>query len=95
MSVDPSSQAIWLESESDPTILAFYRNMGTTAERNKNRTRPRKPAGPKGRRQREQKKRLIALGMDEATVAKINSRDVLTKLKHPAKVVKECAAQSS
>ncbi|MEM7147184.1 MAG: hypothetical protein AAF591_18855 [Verrucomicrobiota bacterium] len=66
--------------------------MATSLERNKNRTRPRKGAGKKARRQRDQKKRLIALGMDEDVVAKMNPRDVLTKLKHPAKVAKEVAA---
>ena len=66
--------------------------MGTTIERNKNRTRPRKGGGTKARRQRDQKKRLISLGMDENTVAKMNARDVLTLLKRPAKVAKECAA---
>ncbi|MEZ5329699.1 MAG: hypothetical protein R3F19_32020 [Verrucomicrobiales bacterium] len=66
--------------------------MGTTIERNKNRTRPRKGGGAKHRRQRDQKKRLISLGMDENTVAKMNARDVLTLLKRPAKVARECAA---
>ena len=66
--------------------------MGTSAERNNNLTRPRKGGGKKAKRQRDQKKRLVALGMDEAEVAKMTSRDVLTKLKHPAKVAKECAA---
>jgi hypothetical protein len=69
--------------------------MATSAERNKNLTRPRKGAGAKARRQRDQKKRLVALGMDEAVVAKMTARDVLTKLKHPAKVAKECAAKTS
>ncbi|MEM8956125.1 MAG: hypothetical protein AAGD22_18375 [Verrucomicrobiota bacterium] len=69
--------------------------MATSEERNKNRTRPRKGAGKKARRQREQKKRLVALGMDEAVVAKLNPREVLTKLKHPAKVAKEAAATKS
>jgi len=66
--------------------------MGTTFERNKNRSRPRKSSGEKARRQRDQKKRLVALGMDEAVVAKMNSREVLDKLKRPAKVVKDLAA---
>ena len=57
-------------------------------------TRPRKGGGKKARRQRDQKKRLIALGMDEAVVAEMNARDVLTKLKYPAKVAKECAGKS-
>ena len=66
--------------------------MGDQASRNKNLTRPRKGGGKKARRQRDQKKRLIALGMDEAVVNAMSARDVLTKLKHPVKVAKECAA---
>ena len=69
--------------------------MANTAARNKNLTRPKKGGGSKARRQRDQKKRLIALGMDEAVVSAMNARDVLTKLKHPAKVAKECAAKKS
>ena len=48
-----------------------------------------KGGGRKERRQRDQKKRLVALGMDEGVVAKMSARDVLTKLKYPAKVAKE------
>jgi len=33
--------------------------------------------------------------MDEAAVAAMNPRDVLTKLKYPAKVAKECAAKDA
>ena len=66
--------------------------MGDSQSRNNNRTRPRKGGGAKARRQRDQKKRLVALGMDEAAVAKLSARDVLTKLKRPAKVAKECAS---
>jgi|TARA_B110000879_G_scaffold32364_1_gene44413 hypothetical protein len=33
--------------------------------------------------------------MDEATVAAMNPKEVRTKLKHPAKVAKECAAKDS
>lgn len=69
--------------------------MANSAARNKNLTRPTKGAGKKARRQRGQKKRLIALGMDEAEVAKMNAREVLTKLKYPAKVAKECAAKKA
>ncbi len=58
-------------------------------------TRPRKGGARKRRRQSDQKKRLIALGMDEAVVEKMNPREVLTKLKYPAKVAKECAAEKS
>jgi len=63
--------------------------MATTLQRNKNRTRPKKAAGKKNRRRREQKARLVALGMDEAVVAKLNSREVLDLLKRPAKVAKQ------
>jgi len=66
--------------------------MATTSERNKNRTRPTKSPGDRKKRQKDQKKRLVALGMDEAVVAQMNPREVLTKLKYPAKVAKECAA---
>ena len=54
-------------------------------------TRPRKGGAAKRRRQADQKKRLVALGMDEEAVAKMNARDVLTKLKYPKKVEAECA----
>ena len=63
--------------------------MASTFERNKNRTRPTKSPGARRRRQLEQKRRLIALGMDEAEVAKLNPREILTLLKHPAKVGKK------
>ena len=69
--------------------------MGTTAERNKNLSRPKKSNGNKMRRQREQKKRLVALGMNEAIVAKMNAREVLDKLKRPAKVVKDLEAKKA
>ena len=67
--------------------------MGTTAERNKNLTRPKKGGARKARRQRDQKKRLLALGVDPEVVREMNARDVLTHLKRPAKVAKEWAAK--
>ena len=69
--------------------------MGTTAERNKNLSRPKKSNGDKMRRQRDQKKRLVALGMDETIVAKMNAREVLDKLKRPAQVVKDLEAKKA
>ena len=51
-------------------------------------TRPRKAAGPKRRRRLEQKRRLVALGMDAAEVEKLTSREVLTLLQRPAKIAK-------
>jgi hypothetical protein len=52
-------------------------------------TRPRKGGAAKRRRQAEHRKRLIALGVDEATVAKMNQRDVRDMLKYPKKVAKK------
>ncbi len=69
--------------------------MATTQQRNNNRTRPTKSNAARRKRQKDQKKRLVALGMDEAVVAAMNPRDVLTKLKYPAKVAKECAAKDA
>lgn len=69
--------------------------MACTEARNKNLTRPRKGTGAKIRRQRVQKKRLIALGMDETVVAKLNARQVLDFLKRPAEVAKQCAAKAA
>ena len=69
--------------------------MATTEQRNKNRTRPTKSGGARRKRQAVQKKRLVSLGMDEAAVALLNPREVLTKLKHPKKVAEECASKDA
>jgi len=63
--------------------------MASTEERNKNRTRKTKSNAAKSKRQRDHKKRLIALGMDPAVVEAMNPNDVRAKLKYPAKVAKE------
>lgn len=60
--------------------------MATTLQRNTNRSRPTKSAGSKAKRSKVQRRRLVALGMDEATVAQLNSTEVRTLLKHPKKV---------
>mgnify|MGYP001383042558 FL=1 len=52
-------------------------------------TRPRKGGAAKRRRQTDQKKRLITLGIDEDKVQKMNPREVLTMLKYPAKIKKD------
>ena len=49
-------------------------------------TRPRKGGAAKRRRQNDQKKRLIALGVSEEKVQKMSPRDDLTMLKYPAKI---------
>ena len=69
--------------------------MATTNQRNKNMTRPTKSNGARKKRQNDQKKRLVALGMDEAVVALMNPKDVRTKLKHPVKVAKEFGAKDA
>jgi len=60
--------------------------MSTTLQRNTNRSRPSKSAGAKAKRRKVQSRRLVALGVDEATVALMNSTEVRTMLKYPKKV---------
>jgi len=60
--------------------------MGTSLQRNTNRSRPSKSAGARAKRLKVQRRRLVALGMDEAAVALLNSTEVRTMLKHPKKV---------
>jgi|GEM_PF-769088 len=57
-----------------------------------NLTRPKKGGGKKRRRQNEQRNRLIGLGVAEEEVAKMNSREILTALQRPLKVIKAVAA---
>lgn len=66
--------------------------MATTLQRNKNRSRPTKGNAARNKRQADHRKRLIALGVDEAVVALMNPKQVRDKLKYPAKVTKELAA---
>ena len=61
--------------------------MATTLQRNPNRSRPTKSAGARAQRTKVQRRRLVALGVDEAVVAAMNSSEVRTMLKHPKKVV--------
>lgn len=60
--------------------------MATSLQRNTNRQRPTKSAGARNKRRKVQARRLVALGMDEAAVAALNSTEVRTLLKHPKKV---------
>ncbi|MDG1356625.1 MAG: hypothetical protein P8P36_00350 [Akkermansiaceae bacterium] len=60
--------------------------MGTSLQRNTNRSRPTKSAGARAKRLKVQRRRLVDLGMDEAAVALLNSGEVRTLLKHPKKV---------
>lgn len=67
--------------------------MASTEARNKNRTRPSKSNSARNKRQNDHKKRLVALGMDQATVDGMNPKEIRDKLKYPAKVAKEIAAK--
>ncbi len=69
--------------------------MASSLERNNNRTRPTKSNSARNKRQNDHKKRLIALGVDEAVVATMNPKEIRDKLKYPAKVAKELAAKNS
>lgn len=52
-------------------------------------TRPRKGGAAKRRRQSDQKKRLVTLGVNEEKARKMNPREVLTMLKRPLKIAKD------
>jgi hypothetical protein len=65
--------------------------MSDTTFRNKNLVRPRKSAKDRVRRQRLHRQRLIALGVPEEKVNKMDPSAVRTMLRHPKKV----AAQNS
>jgi len=61
--------------------------MGTGRKFNKKpTTRPIKRAGAKRRRVLVQKRRLVALGVAEEKVAKLNNQEIRTLLRHPAKL---------
>ncbi len=66
--------------------------MGTGRTYNKQPlTRPKKKAGERRRRVAVQRKRLVALGMDEEVVGKLNTREIKDLLKRP----KQLAAKLS
>lgn len=58
----------------------------TILQRNANLSRPTKSAGAKAKRVKAQRRRLVALGMDEAAVEKLDSGTVRSLLKYPKKV---------
>ncbi|NLF15654.1 MAG: hypothetical protein GX595_00125 [Lentisphaerae bacterium] len=61
--------------------------MATSTYRNKNLVRPVKRGKAKRQRVAAQRRRLVALGIAETAVAKMNSLQVRTLLKRPAKAV--------
>ena len=68
--------------------------MASTQDRNKNLTRPKKSPGARARRQRLQKKRLVAMGFPQEVADKMSARQILTKLKYPKKLAAELAEQN-
>ena len=81
------------EQRIEATILWMEMKMGTGRTLNKKpRTRPVKSESERRRRQKTQAKRLIGLGADAATVAKMDPNKVRTALKRPFKVKVATAA---
>lgn len=69
--------------------------MGTGRTLNKNpRTRPIKSPGEKRRRYKVQRARLVKLGMDETTVAKLEINVLRTLVQQPVKV-KQAVAKAA
>ena len=66
--------------------------MATSTFRNKNEVRPKKQGAAKRRRVKDQKKRLVALGMAEELVAKMQADTLRAWLKRP-KVAQKVAAE--
>jgi len=58
----------------------------------KGKSRPKKSATDKRRRERVHRKRLTSLGVPEARVSKMNAKAVRKMLKRPAKVKKQTKA---
>ncbi len=52
-------------------------------------TRPRKGGAAKRRRQADHRKRLVALGVDQEKVDKLNQKEVRDLLRRPAKVAQD------
>ncbi len=69
--------------------------MSDHEHRTKHLRRPVKSAPEKLRRQKDQKKRLVALGMDEAEVAKLAPDVVRTMMHRPAKVAARVAKKAA
>ena len=60
-------------------------------KRDKHVRRPKKSVAERARRQKAQKKRLVALGVPQEVADKMNPRDVRMKVVRPKKVVRELA----
>lgn len=60
-------------------------------KRDKHVRRPKKTPAERARRQKVQKRRLVALGVPQEVADKMNPRDIRLKLARPKKVVRELA----
>lgn len=65
--------------------------MATSTFRNKNKVRPKKKGAAKRRRCLEQRRRLVAMGMDEKVVEKMPLNIMREKLKEPKKTAAKIA----
>lgn len=59
--------------------------------RDKHVRRPKKSVAEKARRQKAQQKRLVALGVPQEVVERMNPQDVRRKVARPKQVLKELA----
>ena len=68
--------------------------MAQASYRNKHIRRIRKRVGERRQRIKVQKRRLVALGVPEATIEKLTVRDILDLLKRPLETKKQFADSS-
>ena len=68
--------------------------MGDKFRRNKNLRRPKKSETARARRSRVQRRRLVALGVPDEKVKRMDVKDVRLMLKRPVRVKKQYAAKT-
>lgn len=69
--------------------------MATGLQRNKHINRPRKSEADKRRRRKVQIKRMVKLGVPEASLSKLNSKELRGVLRRPVKAVKAAKAKKA
>jgi hypothetical protein len=70
------------------TITIGTVSMSTSIFRNKNLVRPKKKGAAKRQRLKQQKRRLMSLGVSEDAADKLTTKEIRTLLKRPKKVEK-------
>ncbi|MGI5924758.1 MAG: hypothetical protein ACOX9E_12515 [Lentisphaeria bacterium] len=68
--------------------------MATSTFRNKNKVRPKKSPAAKRQRIKVQKKRLVALGVPQDQVEKLQSNELRALLRHPKRIAKALETQA-